>query len=236
VSSPSLSLAPAVVVLHAKFGQTFTQTVTLTNGTSQVLNFDMAAQDVIVKNGKRVFVAAGELPNSIAASAVFSLRSGTVQPGTDQSVQAILTVPAVTNIRAVVIMFRSKHVVAGRTSVGLSASLGSLVTFVLSDDLAIDAGELHVHPATATTDLKVVQLLKNTGTEPVIPVGVAAFIDANGALAAKVPFSSQRLLPGEALEFSGQYAGRLKPGIYRVVSSFSYEGKTSTTTGEFRSP
>jgi hypothetical protein len=234
-SSPSVSLAPAVLVLHAKFGQSVTETVTLTNGTPQTLNYDMYAQDVIVKNGKRVFVAAGELPNSIAASAVFSRRSGSVQPGMDQSVQVILTLPAATPIRAVAVQFRSKHVVT-RDAVSLNASLGSLVTFVLSDNVALEPGAVHVHPTTAASNLKVVESLKNSGAEPVVPSGVAAFVDANGQLAAKLQFDPQRLLPGEGLDFSASYAGRLKPGTYRVLCSFQFEGKTITSTGEFRSP
>lgn len=234
-STPSVSLAPAVLILHAKFGQSVTQTITMNNGTAHALSFEMDAQDAIVKNGKRVFVPAGELPNSIAASAVFSLRSGTIQPGSDQSVQVILTIPAATPIRAVVVSFHSKHVTT-RNAVNLSASLGSLMTFILTDNIAVEAGAVHLHPATASANLKVTQSLKNTGTEPVVPVGVAAFIDANGALAAKVPFQSQRLLPGEELDFTAEYAGRLKPGVYRVLVSFQYEGKTTTNTSTFRSP
>lgn len=233
--APSISLAPAVVVLHAKFGQSFTQTVTLTNGTPQTLNFDMYAQDVIVKNGKRVFFPAGDLPNSIAASAVFSRRSGSVQPGMDGAVQVILTVPASTDIRAVAVQFRSKHVVA-RNGVSLNASLGALVTFVLTDNIAVAPGQVRVRPATASANMKVTESLKNTGTEPVVPAGVAAFVDADGQLAAKLPFEPQRLLPGEGLDFSATYGGRLKPGTYRVLCSFQFEGKTITTTGQFRSP
>jgi hypothetical protein len=235
-SPPSLSLAPAVVILHAKFGQSVTETITLNNGTNQGLDFDMSAQDVIVKNGKRVFVPAGELPNSIASSAVFSLRSGFVDAQSEKAVQVILTVPAATNIRAVVVAFRSKHYVPSHSMVSLNASLGSLVTFVLSDDVALEAEPVHVHPATGSTNLKVIEAFKNTGSEPVVPVGVAAFIDAGGALAAKLPFQAQRLLPGERLEFTAEYAGRLKPGTYRVLCSFAFEGKNVTSTGEFRSP
>jgi hypothetical protein len=235
-SSPSVSLAPAVLVIHSKFGQAVTETVTMTNGTAHVLNFDMDAQDVIVKNGKRVFVPAGQLPNSIAASAVFSRRSGTVQPGSEESVQVILTVPAATSIRACIVSFHSKHVAMARNAVSLSASLGSLMTFVLTDAIVVEPGAVRVRAATASANLKVVESLKNTGAEPVVPTGVVAFVDAGGALAAKIPFDAQRLLPGEDLEFSATYAGRLKPGLYRVLCSFEFEGKTLTTTGEFRSP
>ncbi len=51
------------------FGQGLTQTLTLTNQTARDFAFEMVAEDVIIKDGKRVFVPAGETPNSIAASA-----------------------------------------------------------------------------------------------------------------------------------------------------------------------
>jgi hypothetical protein len=229
----SLSLAPSVVIHHGKFGQSFTESITLTNGTEQTLEFEMSAQDVIVKNGKRVFVAPGEAAHSIASSAVFSLRSGSVGPRADKTVQVILTLPAETNIRAVVVTFRSKRV-ATQGSVSLNASLGSLITFVLSDAIAVQAEPIRVQPQTASTDLTVIETLSNTGSEPVVPTGVAAFVDATGALAAKVPFQAQRLLPAEALRFTAEYSGHLKPGVYRVLCSFQFEGKTVTSTGEYR--
>jgi hypothetical protein len=235
-SSPSLSLVPAVVILHAAFGQSFTQTITLSNGTSRNLDFEMSAQDVIVKNGKRVFVAAGELPHSIAASAVFSLRTGSVAAQSETSVQVILTVPPATDVRAVVVAFHAKNVATSHGVLTMNASLGSLVTFVLSNDATLQSEPVRVHAATAGTNLRVVEAFKNTGREPVVATGVAAFVDAGGLLAAKAPFESLRLLPGERLEFVAEYAGRLKPGLYRVLCSFQYEDKTVTDTGEFRSP
>jgi hypothetical protein len=231
---PSLSLSPSVVMLKAAFGQTIKQTITLNNGTTQGLDFEMIADDVVVKSGKRVFVSAGELPHSIASTAVFSERSGHVQPGSSQAVQVLLTVPDQTSIRAVAIYFRSKHVVVEHGTVSITATIGALITFVLSDDIAVQADPIRVHPATSSEDLKIIEALKNTGSEPVVPDGVAAFVDAGGSLAAKVPFQSQRLLPGERLEFTAEYAGRLKPGAYHVLCTFSYEGKALTNSVEMR--
>jgi hypothetical protein len=229
----SLSLVPAVVILHSKFGQSVTQTITLDNLTGQGLAYEMTASDVIVTNGKRIFVPAGETPNSIAASAVFSERSGYIQPLSSKAVQVILTVPAQTSVRAVAVYFRSKHVVVSNGTVSLNASVGSLVTFVLTDNSELEAQPVHVRPATASENLKVSERLANIGTEPVVPDGVAAFIDTSGSIAARIPFVSQRLLPGEHVEFSAEYSGRLKPGSYRVVCTFSYAGKALTRTGEY---
>ncbi len=232
--APSLSLSPSVVILKATLGQTIKQAITLNNGTAQSLDFEMLADDVIVKNGKRVFVPAGELPHSIAAGAVFSQRTGHVEPGSSQAIQVLLTIPSQTSIRAVAIYFRARHVLVSHGTVSVTATVGALITFILSDNIAVQAELVHVRPATASENLKIVEALKNTGSEPVVPDGIAAFVDAGGTLVAKIPFQAQRLLPGERLEFTAEYAGRLKPGTYRVLCTFSYEGKALTNSAEMR--
>src|SRR5215469_6581852 len=68
---PSISLSPAVVMARGSFGQGLTQTLTLSNQTSAEFVFDLVAEDVVVKNGQRVYVPAGETPRSIAPIAVF---------------------------------------------------------------------------------------------------------------------------------------------------------------------
>src|SRR5437868_262481 len=103
---PSISLSPAVVMAKGSFSQTLSQTLTLTNQTARDFAFDMVAEDVVIKDGKRVFVAAGETPNSIAASAVFTQKTVLVKPFSSASVDVRLTLPAETNLRAVVAMFR----------------------------------------------------------------------------------------------------------------------------------
>jgi hypothetical protein len=112
--------------------------------------------------------------------------------------------------------------------------VGSLITFILSDNIVVQAEPVRVHAATASENLKIVEALKNVGSEPAVPDGVAAFVDASGVLVAKIPFPSQRLLPGERLEFTAEYAGRLKPGAYHVLCTFSYEGKALTNSAEMR--
>ncbi|MGH9571823.1 MAG: hypothetical protein ACRD4F_19440, partial [Candidatus Angelobacter sp.] len=69
---PSISLSPAVIMAKGNFGQTLTQALTFTNNFGEDLGFEMVAQDIVVKDGKRIFVPAGETPNGIAATAVFS--------------------------------------------------------------------------------------------------------------------------------------------------------------------
>ena len=235
-NTPRMTLSPAYVTLDSSFGQTITQTLTLSNQTENTFAFDMEAQDVIVKNGKRVFYRGGELAHSIAGSAVYSQRSGTVEPFSNKSVEVLLTIPAQTNVRAVTVTFKNRRIAASPGAVSLTASLGALIAIVLTKDFNLEGGAVSVRAPTASENLSVKQELTNTGTEPMVPVGVAAFVDGSGQLVAKVPFESPRLLPGERLPFSATYPGTLKRGSYRVVCTFSYEGHSLTTTGQYRSP
>jgi hypothetical protein len=249
---PSISLSPAVVTAKGSFGQGLTQTLTLTNNTSRDLAFELVAEDVIVKDGKRIFVPAGETANSIAATAVFAPPAPKVK---EFSAAAIakdtilvkafsagsagvrLTLPAETNIRAVAVIFRgTDKLPAASSSVGMTASLGALVTFNLSDSVKLEPEAVRVTPASETANMTISQWITNTGTEPVLPEGMAAVLTAAGSLAGKSAFLQQRLLPGERLEFTAEYPDQLRSGDYRVLCSFQFEGKTFTSEANFKIP
>lgn len=234
---PSISLSPAVVMAKGNFGQGLTQTLTLTNQTARDFAFEMVAEDVIIKDGKRVFIPAGETPNSIAASAVFTQKTVLVKPFSSVTVDVRLTLPAQTNLRAVVAMFRgTDKLPTSSGAVGMTASLGSLITFNLTDNVKLQPEPVRVSPANETANMKIAQWISNSGTEPVLPEGAAAVLNASGALAGKAIFDPQRLLPGERLEFSAEYPGDLPPGNYRALCSFQFEGKTLTTEAAFEVP
>src|SRR4029079_2377351 len=74
-AAQSITLTPSVVQLKGRTGQTTTQTLTIGNMTTRELSFVLEARDVVVRNGTRQFVAAGEMAGSIAATAVFSPRA-----------------------------------------------------------------------------------------------------------------------------------------------------------------
>lgn len=235
-ASSHLTLTPSTVEAHGTFGQSMIQALTLDNATPNTFDYRMEAEDVVVRNGKRVFVRAGELPNSIAATAVYSRNSGSVAPQTTETVSVRLTVPDRTAIRAVVITFRSHSAVAAQGGASLTGSLGALLTFTLTSDTTLEGDSVHVHAPTSTENLQVEQTLRNTGSEPLVPSGVAAFIASDGKLAAKIPFAEARLLPGEHAQFHSEYPGKLERGRYRVVCTFSYDGKTLSTEGSYNSP
>jgi len=219
------------------FGQGLTQTLTLSNQTGRDFAFDLVAEDVIIKDGKRVFVPAGETPNSIAATAVFSQKTVLVKPFSSASVDVRLTLPAQTNLRAVVAMFRgTDKLPTSSGAVGMTASLGTLITFNLTDNVKLQPEAVRVNPASETANMSIAQWISNSGTEPALPEGTAAVLNSNGGLVGKAIFPALRLLPGERLEFSAEYQGELPPGNYRALCSFQFEGKTLTSEGSFEVP
>lgn len=225
----SLSLSPAVIMAKGTYGQSLTQKLTINNQTPNVFAFQMIAEDVTIKDGKRVFSPAGDVPNSIAASAVFSPREIIAPPNTSQTVTVTLTIPQTTPIRAIVAIFRAKSSVNPKSgSVGLTASMGTLITFNLGPNVAVSAEPVKVTPATDTTNLSFDDVLTNTGAEPVIPKGVAAILNDSGRLVGKASFAGLRLLPDEKLNFHAEFPDQLKPGNYKVLCTFQFEGHTQT--------
>jgi hypothetical protein len=232
----SVSLSPAVVMVKCQLGQSDTQTLTITNQTQQELVFKMIAEDVIVRDGKRVFAAAGEAPGGIAATAVFTQKEVVVKPLQSSSVDVTFTVPPQTLLRAAVAVFRGLTRNPGPGAVTMTASLGALFTFTTSENFRIETSPIAVSAQSATTNLTISQILMNTGSEPVVADGVAAVLDEAGAIVGKTSFEQQRLLPGERLPFRAEYSAELKAGRYRVLASFQYEAKVITNSIDFAVP
>jgi hypothetical protein len=219
-----------------KLGQSNTQTLTLTNRTEQELVFEMAAEDVVVRDGQRTFVAAGETTGGIAFTAVFSRKEVVVQPMQSSSVNVTFTLPQETPLRAAVAMFRGSTKIPGRGAISMTASLGTLFTFTASRNFSVETAPLTVTAQSATANLGISQVLSNNGSEPVVADGVAAVLDQAGAIVGKATFEQQRLLPGERLPFKTEYSAELKSGQYRVLASFQYEEKVITSTSDFTVP
>ncbi len=230
----SLSLSPAVIMASGTFGQSLTQQLTINNQTPDVFDFQMVAEDIVVRNGKRVFLPAGEEPGSIAATAVFAPQEIVAPPHTSQSVTITITIPPKTDIRAIAAIFHAKSAINPKSgSVGLVASMGTLLTFNLTDHVAVAPDPIQVSLPTATTNLTFSDVLTNTGTEPVLPKGVAAILNANNHLVGKADFAQQRLLPGEKLPFKAQFSDELKPGKYHVLCTFAFQGHSDTQQSDF---
>ena len=230
----AITLSPAVVMAAGTLGQSLTQRLALRNTTPADLNFEMVAQDVVIRDGKRVYVNAGEIPTGIASTAVFSAPRVLVPRNTTQYVDITLTIPQNTPVRAVVAIFHGvPDPRKGQNSVGMIGSLGCLITFTISKNLSFETRDVAFTPPTDATNLTISQQIANTGAEPVIPKGIAAILNHSGTLVGKVEFPNLRLLPGETLAFEVEYPNHLNPGKYRVVNSFEFSGATATKSSEF---
>jgi hypothetical protein len=229
----SISLVPAVVTLEGAGRQAYTQTLSLTNHTTRTLAFEMMALDVITREGVRTFVPAGELPGSIAATAIFSTPTVSVPPQATVSTDVTLTFPPGTAIRAVAAGFRGLTQVTRADGVQMTGSLACLITFSTTGAPEVSGAPISVTPQSDTSNLTIAQDLQNTGAEPVVPRGAVALLDGHGRLVGRLPLESQRLLPGERLPFVTQFPGRLAPGLYRAVLSVEYAGRVLTATQDF---
>jgi hypothetical protein len=230
-----ITLSPAVVPLAGSYGQSVTQALTLQNDTDFPLDFTIEARDVVVRDGARLFVEAGQLADSIAASAVFSLRELRVAPHASGTATVTLTLPPAMRHRAVVIYFRGTTPVpsGGRSAL---LSLGSLLTFTVSNHASIAASALVADPPSATASARLKSTLVNDGEEPVMATGMAVILDAGGRLAGKAPFAARRLLPGEKATLAADYQGELRSGSYRTVATLAVAGRPLTLTGSLIVP
>jgi hypothetical protein len=234
ISAPqaSISLSPAVITVRGRPGQSTTQDLTIVNHTANEIRFTLATEDVLVRDGKRTYLPAGQVANGIAASAVATLAAIVLKPGEEGSVQVTLTIPLDTVQRAVVALFHGVVSTAGG-DVGLGSSLGTLVTFNESSDYNVETGPLQASAQTNASNVILSEELRNSGSEPVIPKGVIVILNASGKRVGKAAFTLQRLLPGERLIFAATNPAQLAPGNYRTLSSFEFEGKVLTSAGQF---
>lgn len=231
-SGGGISLSPSVVTLKGEPGQAHRQVLHLTNATEHELAFDLIAED-IVADGERKFLRAGERPDSIAATAIFTPRTLVIPAGTTGTAELTVTVPRETAVRAIAAIFRSHTPANVQAGVGITASLGALLTFSLSDDARLETSAVAVTGQTETTNLRFTQAASNVGTEPLYFGGAVAVLDATGRLVARMPIEAQRLLPGERLPFHADYPTLLAAGRYRAIFSLEHAQRAQSTAVEF---
>ncbi|PYP87674.1 MAG: hypothetical protein DMG65_16520 [Candidatus Angelobacter sp. Gp1-AA117] len=230
-----ISVSPASLSLKGRAGQTSTQNFKVSNLTDSVYVFKVEVTDVLVENGKRTFITAGQTSGSIAALAVVPVNHVELQPGQATVVPVIFVLPVETDIRAVAVFFRGQPAQSPQGP-RVQLNLGTVVDFSTSDNVKLDIVTPQVAPPTATTNTTVTQELANIGPEPVIVRGVAAIVNQPGKLVGRAVFEQKRLLPGERNSLHANYAGTLPPGKYRVLCSLEYAGKAVTRTTEFSVP
>jgi hypothetical protein len=231
----SISLSPAIIMVRCSPGQSTTQVLTIANHTANQMDFNLATEDVVVREGKRFYWPAGHVANGIAARTVMLPAVVVLRAGEEASVQVTFTIPPGTGQRAVVTYFHGV-VSTGNGAVGLTASLGTLITFNVSNDYRLEIGSEQASVQTPAANLILSEEVRNSGSEPVTPKGVLVILNAAGKRVAKAAFSPQRILPGEQLIFSATNPIQLAPGDYHTLSSLEFEGKVMTSAGQFTIP
>jgi hypothetical protein len=126
-SQESFSLTPGLVIARVAPGQSFSQTLTLSNSTPYELTFELNASDLVAKNGEAAISPAGALPRSLAATAYFSQRVVNVKPQQSRTVEVTFTVPEGTSAQGLVVEFRGMDRVPLNPALGMTPSVGSLI-------------------------------------------------------------------------------------------------------------
>lgn len=222
----SIILRPAAVPLKGEVGQSVTQTLTLQNESDTAMDFDLVAQDVVVRDGRRVFVEAGKLPGSIAASAIMKPTRLRVEPRSSATATVMFTLPKDMRHRAAVALFKGTTPVAsakGRAYL----SIGTLFTFSVSDAVSV-SGRLEATPPGRQAAAAFTGTLLNDGAEPVVPTGMVILTDEQGRIVGRSDFTPRRLLPGETAALVAEYPGDLERGSYRAIATFDVAGKPFT--------
>jgi hypothetical protein len=235
-SAPSLALSPGVVEVKAQPGASSAHVMTMTNLTGTKFKFVLEAFDVVIRDGLRVFVPAGETEGGIARSAVFDPPAIELNPGEAGKVKVTLTIPADPKVRAVVAIFHGQTALPGKGTLMVTGSLGTLITYNLSAKIEVRAGAPAISPQSDSANLTVSQQLENDGQEPAIPKGTLAILKSSGELIGRVAIQPHRLLPGEKFNCEVEYPHSLRSGRYRAMMSIQHEGGVQTSSIEFQVP
>ncbi len=232
----TITIAPASLSLKGSAGKMYTQNFKVANSTDVPYTFKVDIADVVVEDGKRKFVPAGQTPSSLAAT-VTSLRTEIVlAPGEETSIPVTFIMPFESRIRAVAVFFHGVPKRLGTNQQRILLNLGAVVDFSLTNEVVLDSLPLEVSTQTPTTNTTIRQELTNIGPEPTIVRGAVAFLDQSGKLIGKSAFEQKRILPGERNTVHAELASTLPSGKYRVVSSLEYSGETLTRTADLLIP
>ncbi len=127
---------------------------------------------VVVREGKRVFLPAGEEQGGIARSAVFTHEDMIAAPGNSVTTQVTITIPTAPGSRAIACIFMGKSLLSTSTSVTMTASLGALVTFNLGSNYRLESQPMQVQVDSDAKTLTFHEQVTNSGSDPKVPQGV----------------------------------------------------------------
>jgi hypothetical protein len=148
----TLSLSPTFSVLQVEPGASASQVLALANNTGSELTFEVAVLDVEVRDGKTVYLRAGDMPNSIAASAVLSQRYLNIKPRDKTSLTVTFTVHPQTASRGLLILLKGTDRATFGGTMSLTPTLGSLVTIILPENSAAPIAGTEAGPLSRPVD------------------------------------------------------------------------------------
>lgn len=246
----ALEIAPPVMTLTAKPGQTIQAQISLRNISSgplvvqgQVNDFTAAGEDGTPK----ILTEEGEANPYSMRSWVGALPSLTLQPRQIRSLPVSITVPAKAAPGGYygVVRFTGRPPELEGTGVSLSASLGALmlvrVSGISKEGLAVEEFFVAQDGKTATlfesTPLQFVQRLKNIGNVHEQPVGQVTITDMFGkkVAAVNVNLPPRNILPQSIRRFeqsldTSTLGSRLLFGRYQADLTLSYGTNKQTLT------
>ncbi len=139
VGAPTLNVAPTLILADVPPEQTTTYTLTVNNLTPQEFTFELAGKDLVLKDGKAVFLVPGEIPDSVAVNLVFSKKAVNLKPMQSSSFDVTVSMPNQTHVRGVLIILKGSDQISVVGQTEMTASLGTLISFARAERVTQEA-------------------------------------------------------------------------------------------------
>jgi hypothetical protein len=231
-NAQSLGLTPAMMDATVKRGSSYTNTFTLSNGTSTRLRVHCSVSDYWYDDkNQRVTGRAGTLPHSASLWVQFTPPEFIIEPHSSGSVNAVITVPlTATGGYYTAPTFETENADApppgapGTAQANLKIRFEGLLLLTTDDsteyNVEIMTGQ--ISPPTVSSPLKMNLDVRNRSTAHARVRGVFAVLNAAGKLAGHGEIEEKRFMPGQRDAFKTEWAGDLAPGRYTALITLSY--------------
>lgn len=232
IRAQSLGLTPAMMDATVKRGSSYTNTFTLSNGTSTRLRVHCSVTDYWYdEHNQRMSGRPGTLPHSASLWVQFTPPEFIIEPLSSASVNAVITVPlTATGGYYTAPTFETENAdppppgAPGTAQANLKIRFEGLLLLTTDDsteyNVEIMSGQ--ISPPTASSPLKMNLDVRNRSTAHARVHGVFAVLDASGKLAGHGEIEEKRYMPGQRDAFKTEWAGELEPGRYTALITLSY--------------
>lgn len=231
----SIAITPASIDTRVKAGASYTQNFTLSNNTSERLQFRCSAADMWYdEQNQRINGRAGTLPRSASLWIQFTPSEVIVEPHTSAIVKATITIPqnAAGSFYTTPVFEASP---AGKPSIrsvtDTSSSTASIavrfrvlmmLTTEQGADYRVEIMDGKITPPTAISEMELTLDLHNRGTAHAKVRGAFAILNSTGKLAGRGTILEKRFLPTQRNLIKGKWSGELSPGDYTCIVTLSY--------------